>query len=207
MKHMRLLKLGALALAFLLVTAVFGCAPSVQEEPVDSPALTDAPAKTEIPVNTEEPVEDAGPVVPDFSSADIDGNEATNAVFKNAEITFVNIWGTFCSPCIDEMPDLGELAEAYADKGVQFIGIIADASAETAEEIELAKEIREQTGADYLHILNSQSVSDAMLKGVNAVPTTFFVNSQGQVIGETYVGSRSYAEWAKILDELIAAQG
>ena len=207
MKHLRFLKLSALALALLMATAAFGCAPSAQEEPADEPALTGAPETTQAPINTDAPAQDAVPAVPDFSSTDLDGNSVTNAVFADAGITFVNIWGTFCGPCINEMPDLGELAEVYADKGVQFIGVIVDASAETAEEIELAKEISEQTGADYLHILNSQSVSDAMLQEVSGVPTTFFVNSEGQVIGETYVGSRSYEKWAAIIDELIAAQG
>ena len=41
----------------------------------------------------------------------------------------VNIWATFCSPCIREMPELAELNEAYGDN-FQVIGIVVDAADE-----------------------------------------------------------------------------
>ena len=39
----------------------------------------------------------------------------------------INVWGTDCGPCIQEMPDLAALHEAYADKGVQVVGLVSDA--------------------------------------------------------------------------------
>jgi thiol-disulfide isomerase/thioredoxin len=105
------------------------------------------------------------------------------------------------------MPYLGELNKEYADKGVQFIGIVSDATAETPDEIELAKEIRDYTGADYLHILVSESVYDAMLTTVQAIPTSFIVNSKGEIVSEVSIGSRSKEDWKTFIDETIKAQG
>ena len=44
-----------------------------------------------------------GEAMPEFATHDIMGNEVTNEVFKDAELTVVNVWGTFCGPCIEEM--------------------------------------------------------------------------------------------------------
>ncbi|HWS29331.1 MAG TPA: TlpA disulfide reductase family protein [Clostridia bacterium] len=195
----RFIKHAAFALTLILAFAMlFGCAPS-SEEPTPAP-----PAG--MPVSTPEETK-APKIVPEFTSTDLDGNEVDNTVFENADFTFINIWGTFCSPCINEMPDLGELAAEYADKGVQFIGIVSDASAETPDEIELAKEIREYTGTDYLHILVSESLCDGMLKGVRSIPTSFIVNSKGKFVSKTLVGSRSKEDWKTFIDDTLEAQG
>lgn len=66
-----------------------------------------------------------GEAMPEFATHDIMGNEVTNEVFKDAELTVVNVWGTFCGPCIEEMPDLQTLFEKYSGK-VQLIGIVGD---------------------------------------------------------------------------------
>ena len=44
-----------------------------------------------------------------FSAKDIDGKNVSEKVFADSKITMVNVWGTFCGPCIREMPDLGVL--------------------------------------------------------------------------------------------------
>ena len=41
-----------------------------------------------------------------FESQDLDGNKITSDIFSNNIITMINIWGTFCGPCIREMPEL-----------------------------------------------------------------------------------------------------
>lgn len=46
--------------------------------------------------------------ISEFTSYDLEGNEVDSSVFANADITVVNIWGTFCDPCVDEMPAMAE---------------------------------------------------------------------------------------------------
>lgn len=207
----RFIKYTAFALTFILASALLlGCAPKQQNTPApqsEAPATeSPLPAKpTEAPALTPDTTVSLQ-VVPEFSSIDLEGNTADSTVFQNADFTFVNIWGTFCGPCINEMPDLGELSKEYADKGVQFIGIVSDATADTPDEIELAKEIRDYTGADYLHILVSESVYTAMLTNVSAIPTTFIVNSKGEIVSDTLIGSRSKGDWKTFIDDTIKEQ-
>lgn len=128
------------------------------------------------------------------------GTPVTQDIFTEADLTMVNIWGTFCSPCIREMPDLGELADEYADKGVQIVGIISDVTTTFNVDVDM---IIQETGADYTHLIVNQSLWNAYLSGVQVVPTTVFLDSEGKQVGQVYTGSRDKAAWAEIIDEML----
>lgn len=153
-----------------------------------------------------------------------DGDETTSAdgtaaveiasveyasLFEGHKLTMINVWATFCGPCIDEMPDLGEIASEYADKGLQIVGIPADVLSQdgsiSEEMVATAKEIVAATGANYLHILPAED-NYALLAQSMYVPTTFFFDEEGNQLGESYVGSRSKADWTAIIDELLESQ-
>ena len=51
-----------------------------------------------------------------FTSETLEGTEITQDIFAEADLTMVNIWGTFCGPCIREMPELGEISREYGEK-------------------------------------------------------------------------------------------
>lgn len=44
-----------------------------------------------------------------FTATDFKGNPVTSEIFAKNKLTMVNIWGTFCGPCIREMPDLARI--------------------------------------------------------------------------------------------------
>ena len=135
-----------------------------------------------------------------FTSQDIDGNQVDYTVFENYQLTMVNIWGTFCPPCIQEMPELGQMANEYADK-MQIVGMIVDVSAPNNDS---ALKIIEHTKANYLHIITSPDLVDRFLGKVQVVPTTVFVDKNGNQVGDVYTGAKSKTEWMKIADELLA---
>jgi thiol-disulfide isomerase/thioredoxin len=145
------------------------------------------------------------PLFGDFKAKDTEGNDVTNDVFADYEVTMVNIWASYCNPCVNEMPDLAELNGEYQDQGFQIVGIILDAtdSKGSVDDAVLADamDIIESTGADYTHIIPSAAMLGAYLRNISSVPTTVFVNSEGGIIGSAYVGSRSKADWAAIIDE------
>lgn len=138
-----------------------------------------------------------------FISTDITGTSINQTIFEGHKLTMVNIWATFCGPCIDEMPDLAKLNEDYANQGFQVVGIIADAAEGNAQQLDSALSIIEQTGANYPHILASDSLNEAKLSSVQYVPETIFVDAQGNQIGESYVGSKNYSNWSKVIESLL----
>ncbi len=150
---------------------------------------------------------DYTPPFPAFTSETIDGKKVTEDVFKGNKLTMVNVWGTFCSPCINEMPDLEKISKDYADKGVVVIGICADLydyirQENSAEKIKDAEDIIADTGVTYMNIIPSVSLNEAKLDYINTFPTTYFINEDGEIISE-YIGSRSYNEWGRIIESML----
>lgn len=143
-----------------------------------------------------------------FSSKDLGGRKVTNAVFAKNRITMVNVWATYCGPCIEEMPALGKLGESYKRKGFAIVGIpldITDKSGNVAEDKKSkCQSIVEQTGANYTHVVPTSAMLGGFLADIDAVPTTIFVGPDGRQIGEAYVGSRSREDWKKIIDKILA---
>jgi thiol-disulfide isomerase/thioredoxin len=137
-----------------------------------------------------------------FELEDLNGNGITQDIFSEGELTLVNIWATFCGPCLQEMPDLEKMNQNYADRGFQVVGIPVDLQDSNGElmisQLELVREIVEKTGATYPNIL----LSDIPIS-VTAVPTTVFVDSQGNQVGEVVVGARSYTQWEIIVNQLL----
>ena len=132
-----------------------------------------------------------------FESKTLDGEDVSQDIFSKADLTMVNIWGTFCGPCIKEMPELGELSRQYADKGVQIVGLISDVSDPGDE---TAEDIISTAKADYTHMVASNDLQNGILKEVYAVPATYFVDKDGNQVGKAYPGARDMDSWAKIID-------
>ncbi len=138
-----------------------------------------------------------------FEAQDLEGNIVTEEVFADSRLTMVNVWATYCNPCLSEMPELGELAGEYATEEFQIIGIISDVQeGAELENTVYAATLVEQTGAAYPHLLLNESLFNAMLSGVSAVPTTFFVDENGEVL-DTVVGAMDKDSWKEKIDGLL----
>ena len=138
-----------------------------------------------------------------FETVDLDGNPVNSEeLFSQKKLTMVNIWGTFCGPCIQEMPDLEILNGKLADKDCQLIGIVCDVLGEQDQEhIRDAKDIIKQTGVTYTSLIPWSELAQAFPS--QYIPTTYFVDSQGNVIGEALVGARSAEEYEALVDETL----
>lgn len=143
---------------------------------------------------------------PEFTTVDLDGNEVTQEIFGEKKLTMVNVWGTFCSPCIQEMPALGELAEEYKED-MQILGIISDViqmdEVVSDAALEEAKRIVEATKAEYTHLVTSQDLLEGFVSGISAVPTTFFVDQEGNIMGVGVSGARSKEKWQEIIEAFL----
>lgn len=137
-----------------------------------------------------------------FTTTDLYGNAVTQEIFAQSDLTVVNVWATYCGPCINEMPYLGELAEEYDSSKVQIVGIPTDVY--NQEYLDYALSLIDETGADYTHLLMSEELYNWGLTEIQYVPTTFFVNSEGEII-DTVVGSMSKEDWKTLIDEKLAS--
>ena len=188
-------KITALIIILVMLFSLSACKESKNTDTPDTSVNTTEPTITTTVFGT-------------FTAQTLDGSQVTDKIFSENKVTMVNIWATFCGPCIKEMPDLARLAKDYKDKGVAIIGIpcdVTDSLGNVNEQLlETANKIVAQTGADYMHIIPTKELNDAKLSTVYSVPETVFVNSKGEIIKESYIGSRSYEQWAEIIDSMLS---
>ena len=125
----------------------------------------------------------------EFTTNDIDGNEVTESIFANKDLTVVNIWGTFCGPCINEMPELGAWEKELPDN-VQIVGLIVDISSTDNEtQIAAAKQITEKADVGFVNLIGGNGAFDELISSIVGVPTTIFVDKSGNIVGEIIVGA------------------
>ncbi|EQB05900.1 thioredoxin [Sphingobium quisquiliarum P25] len=72
----------------------------------------------------------AGAAAPDFSFTGPDGKDAALQDFAGKPV-LVNLWATWCAPCVAEMPTLDSLAKAYKKDGLAVLTISQDSQGES----------------------------------------------------------------------------
>lgn len=178
----------------------------IADEPEESESLGTGEFEENESLDVNEPVEEseetAGGARGYFTTTDLYGNTVTQEIFAQSDLTVVNVWATYCGPCINEMPYLGELAEEYDSSKVQIVGIPTDVY--NQEYLDYALSLINETGADYTHLLMSEELYNWGLTEIQYVPTTFFVNSEGEIL-DSVVGSMSKEDWKALIDEKLAS--
>ena len=130
------------------------------------------------------------------------------SLISGNKVTMLNFWGTFCGPCIGEMPDLGDLERKYKDQGFEILGLtsdIVDYQGNIDEDlIGEAEDIAADTGVTYPILITSMELME--YTQLVAFPTTYFVDAQGNMLRGPVVESQSQETWEKIITELLEAQ-
>lgn len=135
-----------------------------------------------------------------FETQDLDGNPVTSQeLFAGHKITMINIWATWCINCKSEMTELEELNKEWAEKGCQIIGICDDADEE--EMIPTAKKILEEKGVTFPNVRTTDVIRD-LLPSVG-LPTTYFVDSEGKILGKPIVG-KNVEQYKETLQQLLS---
>lgn len=174
--------------------------PEATTAPSDVP--TEAPSDTQTETPTATPAEEEKYFVT-FTASTTEGEAWNSEKFANSKLTMINVWATYCNPCLSEMPDLGELAAEYDAADFQIIGVVSDVLAEDdGKNIEYAKQLIEETKANYPHLLLNESLYMSFVGAVSAVPTTFFVRQDGSMVGYL-TGAMPKENWKTLIDELL----
>jgi len=177
-------------------------------------ALAACHKSAEKPANEVAPAAVAGPVkgvdwshkgqpAPAASFSDPDGGEISLAHFKGTPV-LVNLWASWCAPCVQELPTLDKLAAAHRDDGqLGVIAVSQDSGPQSSVEAFLAKLKVDDLGA--YHDPN-MSLSGAL--GPDTVlPTTILIGPDGKEVWR-YVGDLDWTspEAAKLLAEAGGSQ-
>jgi len=188
----------------LLVMVSCGQNPEAQGEDNEDPLAYDV-SWTE---TTAVPVEEGRSTgLENIKTLDLYGNVVDSTIFQDYTITIVDVWGTYCNPCIQAMPTLAEIYHQYEPQGVNVIGIMIDVQngdyTPKPEYIAKAMEITDGTGADFMHLLSSKNIVSSVVRNISAIPASFVVDSQGNVVTKISYGSHTKEEWEEIIHEYL----
>lgn len=115
---------------------------------------------------------------PEFSAKTVSGEDISSDIFKDSKLTVVNVWGSWCGPCVQEIPELQKLYESMKDKDVNVIGLAQDAGTD----LDAVKEIIDKNKVTYQNIVPEGATEDFVMS-IMAFPTTFFVDSDRNIVG------------------------
>ena len=195
-----------LLIATLSFGIISGCGNSGQQ--AQSGAETAQPDASQEPSQTAEAVSPED-ILMNYTVKDLELNDVALADYvKGNKLTMINFWGTFCGPCISEMPELGEVERNYKDKGFEIVGLttdVADLQGNYDESvIDDARSIIEDTGITYpVLVAPAQLMVDI---GLQYVPTSYFLDSEGNVLGSAEIGSKSGEEWEEVINGYLSQE-
>ncbi len=150
---------------------------------------SDPPGQVTGPIAVDEPL-------PALDGDTLSGTTVSTRAFAG-HVTVVNVWATWCTPCLQEIPDLKRVADRYASQGVRFLGINYRDDRAAAR--------RWQDDRFHLHYPSLFDPSGRFAGALNVpnLPGTFVVDPAGTIRWQI-VGKTDQAELSGLLDQVLA---
>lgn len=115
----------------------------------------------------------SGELAPDFVLPRLDGRVQKLSNYRG-KVVMVNLWATWCPPCLTEMPVLDEIVATYGPRGLVVLGIASDDDASAVERFV-------QKESPQMEILLDPGGAVGTQYGITGYPETFFVDREGRL--------------------------
>lgn len=148
-----------------------------------------------------------------FSFPDVDGKTVTDADDRFAgKVLVIDVFGSWCPNCNDQAPLLQAWYEAYADKGLEIVGLAFEMTGDATRDTEFVKKYVARHGLTFpVLVAGTSDKADATraltdLSPIKAYPTTIFVGKDGAVhkIHTGYAGPATGEAHLELKRELTA---
>ncbi len=138
----------------------------------------------------------------EFDTVDFDGNKVNQDIFKENDLTMVNMFSSTCNPCMEELPYIAELSAELKDRKIGVLGINIDVDQDGNPDKVSQKEVEKILGDRKMKVVFlDYNLMEKVLTRTDAIPYTFFVDNEGNIIGDEYVGNHTKEEWLEIIDK------
>lgn len=147
------------------------------------PGRAPAPILTGEMANFE--ISEAATIAPEISFSDADGNPLTLADF-DGRVVLLNLWATWCAPCVHEMPTLDRLQARLGGERFEVVALSIDRGG--ADDV---LPFFAEHGLDHLNVyLDTAGAAPSAFDAIG-LPTTLLIDADGRLVGR-YTGP---AEW------------
>ena len=141
------------------------------------------------------------PAAPDFAATSLTGAPINFASYRG-KIVVLNVWGSWCAPCVGEGQTLKYLDEEYGPKGIAFLGDdIQDTPADALAFLRSA-------GITYPSVNDANGAVEqrlAIAVPISATPTTLVIDKTGHVAG-VIEGAVTYPDMTTLLNDAAVTQ-
>jgi thiol-disulfide isomerase/thioredoxin len=182
----------------LAIVALAACSKPQQQEQPANQVQAEAPAGPVKGVDRSH----KGKLVPDAAFKDPDGGEISLADFRGTPV-LVNLWASWCAPCVKELPTLDKLAKSHAADGALGVIAVSQDNGPHASVVAFLDKLKvEELGA---YQDPNMALSGAF--GAEVLPTSILIDADGKEVWR-YVGDFDWTspEAARLLAEAGAAK-
>lgn len=164
-RHWGLTFLWLLPALFLVLVVIYGIITRQPENPDGAPQV--------------------GAMMADFTLSDLHGHPVQLSDFRG-RVVFVNVWATWCPPCVEEMPTIQRLYDRLHERGLEVLAVSIDALGE-----QVVAPFMQARQLSFRVLLDTQSIIEQLYR-TGGVPESFIIDKQGRLV-EKVVGPRDWA--------------
>ena len=135
----------------------------------------------------------------DFNLESVDGQMVALQDYRG-KIVIVDFWGTWCGPCREALPHLGDIYQKYHERGLEVLGINYE-QGERKTWAPVVRQFVEKNSIAYTCLLGDEATRNRVPE-FEGFPTMLFIDATGNVRYRT-VGVRPYSELEAVVETLI----
>lgn len=138
---------------------------------------------------------------PLLEGQDLEGDPLTSEAFEGQTLV-VNVWGSWCPPCRAEAPVLNQVAEDYAERDVQFLGLLV------RDDPAAARAFERRQGTPYPSIVDEAGrlqLGFAPTLPSQAIPTTWVIDAEGRVAARIVDPDLAESTLTGVIDDVMAS--
>jgi len=125
-----------------------------------------------------------GKPLADFTLPDLQGHSVQLAALRG-KVVFVNVWATWCPPCVEEMPTIQQLYERLHSRGLEILAVSLDALG-----AQVVAPFMQSHRLSFPTLLDTKNLVQRLYR-TTGVPESFIVDKRG-ILVEKVVGPRDW---------------
>lgn len=134
---------------------------------------------------SDKPLVGEGGAAPNFSLPGIDGQMISLADYRG-KVVLLNIWATWCPPCVEEMPSMEKLYQALKGEAFEILAVSLDESGVTA-----VGPFMQRNKLNFTALTDTAGTLKNLYQ-TTGVPESFIIDKQGNIV-EKIIGPRDWA--------------